>query len=64
MKIGDLVRIKKGYKLKPSPQTGDVGLIIDNLDDDMFIVLIPGKFIKEWRVERRNIEVLSEVSKG
>ncbi len=66
MKSGDLVRIIKGYKLTPSPQTGDIGLIIsmdDNtkaLDTQTCTVYITKKILSLWVVNCKQLEVISE----
>ena len=61
--VGDLVRVTKGYKLKPSPQHGDIGLIVEHeisgeLEREIFIVMFPNKPFRFWKVNSKNIEVI------
>ncbi len=62
MQPGDLVIVKKGYTLKPSPQTGDVGIILskNELAKNGFFVLIPYKFFKIWQIDSDSLEVINE----
>ena len=66
--LGDLVRVTKGHKLKPSPQLGDIGLIIghlpwrseSSLEEETYIVMFANKPLRFWRVSSKNLEVINE----